>query len=316
MQIATTKKQIQDFFKQNLNETIAKTVGFVPTMGALHNGHLELIKKAKKENDLVVCSIFVNPTQFTNQEDLLKYPKQEKEDIQKLEEINCDLLFLPEVKEIYEDFELKNPGLIANQTLTPDQISQTEETFESEKNQTFYEKFLFNTLEGEFRKGHYEGVCQVVKKLFEIIKPTKAYFGKKDYQQQLIIQKMTSFYGLQIQIIPCQTVREKSGLALSSRNQRLSFEQKELSQNIFKSLKKLQIQALEIQSIQQIQAQIETQISFLNSIEDFKVEYLKMRNRRNLQQIQNLQDLKEAIFLIAVYVDKVRLIDNLEVDEG
>lgn len=305
MKVATTKIQLTDLLK---NHKVNQEIAFVPTMGALHFGHLELIKKAKSENDLVVSSIFVNPTQFSNPEDLLKYPRNTELDIQKLIEAKCDFLFLPNIEEIYSLEELE-----AKENVFP----QKKEVLN-----IFYDEFLFNTLEGEFRPGHYQGVCQVVKKLFEIVLPDQAYFGKKDYQQQLIIQKMVDFYNFPISIIPCQTIRQKEGLALSSRNQRLNLEQKKLAQNIFISLKNLQQKILKFVEEAKyfdsdfIEALIQEEINFLNNLPEFKVEYLKIRSQENLRPIKDLENLKKGIILIAVYVGQIRLIDNLEIIEN
>jgi len=177
-----------------------QTIGFVPTMGALHKGHLSLIKKAKKENDIVVVSIFINPTQFDNSEDLKKYPKTLDKDLELLKSVNCDYVFTPNVSEVYQD------DISAN---------------------SFDFGGIENEMEGKFRKGHFDGVGTIVKRLFEIVKPNKAYFGEKDFQQLQIIKKLTEIENLPIEIIGCKIFREKDGLAMSSRNTRLTKEQRE-----------------------------------------------------------------------------------------
>jgi pantoate--beta-alanine ligase len=293
MKIAKTKQEVINFLEKNID----KTIGFVPTMGALHKGHLELLIRAKQQNKLIVCSIFVNPTQFSNSNDLKNYPRQEKEDIEKLQKIDCDLLFLPEIKEIYTEKEL-------------------DFKIQKDEKSIFYDHFLFNTLEGEFRNGHYQGVCQIVKKLFEIIQPTKAYFGKKDYQQQLIISKMVQFYKLPIEIIPCETIREKEGLALSSRNSRLNLEQKNLSQNIYKTLFNLKSEIKKLPEnhnfLEDLDLIIKAKGDYLNTLKDFRVEYLEIRNKEDLRPIKSFDQLKKTVMLIAIYIQNVRLIDNLE----
>ncbi|MCD4665673.1 MAG: pantoate--beta-alanine ligase, partial [Bacteroidales bacterium] len=169
-------------------------IGFVPTMGALHEGHISLLKEAKADCDVVVCSIFVNPIQFNNNNDLEKYPREIESDIEKLNSVDCDVLFHPTVEEMYP---------------VPDET-------------IFDFGELDKVMEGQHRPGHFNGVAVVVKKLFEIVEPDKAYFGLKDYQQIVIIHKLTKDYNLPVEIIPCPTTREDSGLAMSSRNELLS----------------------------------------------------------------------------------------------
>ncbi|MBX7181937.1 MAG: pantoate--beta-alanine ligase, partial [Bacteroidia bacterium] len=192
MQVITTSQAMSDLMIRWKSE--GKSIGFVPTMGALHEGHISLVNKAKGENDRVVVSIFVNPNQFNNAVDLEKYPRTFDRDYSMLEKVGNDVLFFPSVGEIYPE---------------PD-------------TRTFHFGKLEQVMEGEFRPGHFNGVAQVVSRLFDIIKPDKAYFGEKDFQQLAIIQTMTRNLQLPITIVPCPTLRLANGLAMSSRNERLS----------------------------------------------------------------------------------------------
>lgn len=259
-----------------------KTIGFVPTMGALHEGHLSLIIKSIKENDITVTSIFVNPTQFNNSDDLKKYPRTLEADVQMLKKISNEvLIYAPDPKDIYG-------------------------------NNIVSEKFDFNGLdkvmEGAFRAGHFDGVGTVVKKLFEIVTPNKAYFGEKDFQQLLIIKQMTTQTKLPVEIIPCPIVRDKNGLALSSRNQRLSSQRQEEAAHIYKTLTKAQ-ELFKTQTSSQVEKWVKSQ--FENK-EGFDLEYFTIANESTLIPIDEKQPNQTYRFFIAVYVDGVRLIDNLQ----
>ncbi|MFB6306956.1 MAG: pantoate--beta-alanine ligase, partial [Flavobacteriales bacterium] len=188
-------EQLSNYIKDQREGNV---VGFVPTMGALHEGHLSLLRKAKKESDLLVASVFVNPEQFENKKDMEQYPKELEKDKEKLKELECDVMFAPSVKEIYPN----KPGLDMDFG------------------------HLERVMEGKYRPGHFKGVAEVVKRLFRIIQPNKAYFGKKDYQQLLIIKKMIDQLDFNIEVVGCPIIREKSGLALSSRNKRLNTEKR------------------------------------------------------------------------------------------
>lgn len=275
MQILKTQKEVDKFF--NLNK--AKSVGFVPTMGALHAGHLSLLQKAKTQNDLAICSIFINPTQFNDQHDFQKYPRTLERDLEMLKEIQIDAVFCPEVEEIYPD---------------------------SNSAKIDFEIPMMNILEGKFRPGHFLGVATVVKKLFEIVCPARAYFGKKDYQQVKIIQQMVGFYNLPVEIITCETLREKSGLAMSSRNARLSAEELEIAPKIYQVLYKLK---LNLNSDNFIDLLKESR----NELQkNFRVEYLELCDRENLGVVQEFDDGSKVI-LVAVWLGEIRLIDSLEV---
>ena len=269
---------------EELNELINSleytnsSVGFVPTMGALHEGHGSLITSAKKDNQLVICSIFVNPTQFNKAEDLEKYPRKEKEDIAILEELNCDFLFLPSTEEIYKNYEFGGIDL----------------------------KELETVMEGKFRPGHFQGVCQIVYRLFDLVKPTRAYFGLKDFQQLAVIKYMTTFFKLPIEIIACPTVREENGLALSSRNLRLSEIEKQDALIIFKTLDFIQKNLTQFETISELENK---------ALEVFKsgkltLEYLEIVDQNTLTLLDE-KNKSNLVACIAAYNNHIRLIDNM-----
>ncbi len=278
MLIFRTKKELSIFLEKEAN----KTIGFVPTMGALHEGHLSLIRKAKETYDICVASIFVNPTQFNNQKDLETYPRDEKQDIYLLEKEGCDCLFLPSVEEIYgKEFPPKekyNFGLIGE------------------------------VMEGEKRPGHFDGVAQVVKRLFLLVNPTGAFFGEKDYQQIAIILAMIKQEGLSLNIHPVPIIRELSGLAMSSRNQRLTEETKKSAPMIFKTLQEsLTMDKKHFTPIDISQWVTEK----LNSIPHLNVEYYTLVNAETMETISSWDDCAKIIGCIACYCGEVRLIDNI-----
>lgn len=273
-------KHIPDIkFILSLEKEKHRTIGFVPTMGALHQGHISLIQKAKQDNDLVVCSIFVNPIQFNNKEDLKKYPRDITKDIKLLEEIGCDYLFYPSENEMYP---------------SPD-------------NTIFDFGHLDKVMEGESRPGHFNGVAIVVKRLFEIIEPNKAYFGEKDFQQLLIIKKLTKICGFNIEIIPFSIIREKDGLAMSSRNIRLSKHGREVASNIFRVLSKAKTLKNELSVIEMREFVIKEIIKF----KEIEIEYFEISDAETLIPLENWHYSGWAIGCIAVNIDKIRLIDNV-----
>jgi pantoate--beta-alanine ligase len=255
-----------------------KSIGFVPTMGALHPGHLSLLEKARKENDVVICSIFVNPIQFNNIEDFKKYPNTVDADVEMLKGISCDVVFIPTVKEIYPE---------------PD-------------------KFLFNfddldkVMEGKFRQGHFLGVIRVIKRFFEIIEPDKAYFGEKDFQQYLIIKKFSRQYFPGIEIVPCPIVREADGLAMSSRNMRLSAEERKTASILSSLLNEVRIN-INRKPIPELKKWVKKEISKIKSIE---LEYFEISDIDTLQPIRKTNERKKYIACIAAYIGQIRLIDN------
>ncbi|MFA6922871.1 MAG: pantoate--beta-alanine ligase [Bacteroidales bacterium] len=257
-----------------------KTIGFVPTMGALHNGHISLINKAKKENNIVVSSIFINPTQFNDKSDFEKYPRTLETDKEILEKANCDIIFAPSKEEMYPE---------------PD-------------NSKFDFGNLDKVMEGNFRPGHFKGVAIIVKKLLKIIEPHRAYFGEKDYQQFLIIKKLTSILNLPIQIIGCPTIRESDGLAMSSRNTRLS--NKERADAVKVSQILLEIKQLKGKmSVDEMIFFVENEIK---KIPLLKLEYFEIADNTTLLPVKNWHNYEDTMAFIAFYAGKIRLIDNVK----
>lgn len=260
-----------------LAKSNGKIVGFVPTMGALHQGHMSLVKKAKESCDLVIVSVFVNPTQFNNSQDLLLYPRTPDADIQLLKENDCDIVFFPSAEEIYpSDYLAPNIPLGS----------------------------LEQVMEGEFRPGHFQGVVQVVSRLFEIIKPHKAFFGSKDFQQVAVIKFMVSYLQLPIEIITCETTRSEQGLALSSRNKRLSETQLSEALHIFNTMQ-------EARKLSAENTPLDTQkkaIEFFNR-GTLKLEYLQIVNPTSLEELTT-EWVAGATICIACFCGEVRLIDN------
>jgi len=254
------------------------TVGFVPTMGALHQGHLSLIDIARASCDTVVCSIFVNPTQFNDPKDLEKYPRPVEADIEKLKTEGCDVLFLPSTDEMYA----------ANETWHIDL------------------GYLENILEGEFRPGHYQGVTQIVKKLFDVVTPDKAFFGQKDYQQVMVINKMVEIFKMPVEIIMCPILREADGLAMSSRNIHLSATERKQSLALSQSL----LDAKRNFTMSTLEALEQHSAAFLENKEGIKLEYFKICNANTLLPAKS-KDEDGLVALVAAKVGATRLIDNI-----
>ena len=277
MQVFKTVKELQKYLSLI---DVKKSVGFVPTMGALHQGHLSIVKRAKEENDLVVVSVFVNPTQFDKTEDLKTYPRTLENDLKLLKELHCDLVFIPEVKDIY-----------------PKNIKSTNFDFDG----------LDTVMEGAFRTGHFDGVGTVVKRLFEIVNPTRAYFGEKDFQQLQIIKKMVEKNKIPVQIVPCEIYRENDGLAMSSRNSRLSNEQREeapLIQQTLLNVKKI----FPERDIKYIKKMVE---DIFRSNDILELEYFEIANTSTLLSANTKLPNTNYRAFIAVFAGKVRLIDNI-----
>lgn len=285
MQIVSTKKELQTLVQAC--KASRKTIGLVPTMGALHQGHASLVKRAVADNDICVVSVFVNPTQFNNKEDLAKYPRNIERDAELLSSIGADYVFAP----------------------TPEEMYSTEEM-----NTTFAFDFagLDQVMEGKMRPGHFNGVVQVVSRLFYLVQPDKAYFGEKDFQQLAIIHHMverSSMAGTfgNLQIIDCPIVREESGLALSSRNERLSAEEKEtalaISKTLFESLKWAKIEGATVSKVRQ------RVIDAINAVPGLEVEYYEIVDQTTLLPTDTFE---HAIGCVTVYCGPVRLIDNIK----
>lgn len=279
MKIFNKKLDLQQFLAPFYLEK--KAVGLVPTMGALHEGHLSLIQKALSENDIVVVSIFVNPTQFNNAEDLEKYPRNLSGDIKTIERLSQEaVIFAPEISEMYES--------------TPKAIS-------------FDFGGLDKVMEGKFREGHFQGVATIVEKLFELVKPTRAYFGEKDYQQILIIKSMLEQRKLPVTLVPCPIIREESGLAMSSRNERLSPEGRKQAAFIYSVLQEAQ-KLFTTASVAEVEAFVKEQFS---QKEGFDLEYFTITKADTLEEVKEKKSSESYRAFITVYVEGVRLIDNI-----
>ncbi len=257
------------------------TIGFVPTMGALHAGHLSLIAASKKENDITVCSIYVNPTQFNDKGDFEKYPRILTNDRALLEELQCDVLFAPESTEMYPENEAKKESLDLGA--------------------------LGEVMEGQFRPGHFNGVMTIVEKLFRAIHPNKAYFGLKDYQQLAVVRIMNDQLDMGIEVIGCPTVREDDGLALSSRNMLLSSEQRAEAPAIFQSLQKgkEQLDQMGVKEFKEVVARK------IDEFSNLKVEYVEVSDSYSLQPLDTWANAESAVCCVAVHAGDVRLIDNI-----
>lgn len=275
----TSAEMLHSFLLQK--KSMGITVGFVPTMGALHSGHISLIKSAMKNNDLVVCSIFVNPKQFNNPVDLEKYPRTIEADLLLLAEVGCHVVFTPSVEEIYP----------------------------SEIHKVYDFGSLGEVLEGEHRPGHFNGMAIVVKRLFDIVIPDVAYFGEKDYQQLLIVKKLVELEGISVNIVGCPISRENSGLALSSRNKLLTHQQASDAAVIYKQLNLISKNYTQANSSELVSKSIH----LINSLPQFEVEYLDVVNRKTLLTPQETDKLGDLHIFIAVKVGSVRLIDNLPI---
>lgn len=271
----TTKNQLQQYLSQA--RAGAKTIGLVPTMGALHQGHLSLIQLAQQQCDVVVCSIFVNPTQFNDPRDLEKYPRPIQEDIKKLENIGCDILFEPTVNEIYDEHEQWHLNIGP----------------------------LEGLLEGKFRPGHYQGVTQVVTKFFTIVKPDVAFLGQKDYQQFLIIKRMVKLLSLPVNLQMCPIVREADGLAMSSRNIHLSAIDRRHALILSKTLNQVK-QNFDISKLNQLKQEAENAIKNEPNVE---LSYFEIADGDTLLPAD--ENSKTIVALVAAKVGDTRLIDNM-----
>lgn len=271
--ISELKSLISGYKQEN------KTVGLVPTMGALHAGHKSLVDRARKENDIVVVSVFVNPTQFNNKQDLATYSRTEERDCALLEAAGCDVVFMPAVEEVYPE---------------PD-------------NRQFDLGAVAEVMEGAHRPGHFNGVAQIVSKLFGFVEPDRAYFGEKDFQQIAVIRKMVQLEGFKLQIVACPIKREDDGLALSSRNVRLTAEQRQLAPNIYRVLK-------ESCNFAKSHTVAETEkfvVDSLNALPQMEVEYYSIVDALTMQPVSDWADADSITGCITVYCGEVRLIDNI-----
>jgi pantoate--beta-alanine ligase len=278
MKIIKTTKELQTEIE--LIKKAGKTIGFVPTMGALHDGHKALVVRSIEENDFSVVSIFVNPTQFNNASDLEKYPRNLDSDAQMLDSVGCNLIFTPTTDEVYDVDDIRN-------------------RFD------FDFGGLDTVMEGKFRPGHFNGVVQIVSKLFQLVQPNKAYFGEKDFQQLAIIHRMVEVLGFDVEIIDCPIVRQIDGLALSSRNERLTSEQRKNAAEISKVLFKSRNFVAQL-SVQELTNWVINQI---NTVAGLEVEYFEIVDVVTLQTANSWD--KPNVGCIAVFCGEVRLIDNI-----
>ncbi len=270
---------IQRFVEEKHN--LGLKVGFVPTMGALHEGHISLINRAKKENDIVVCSVFVNPIQFNNPADLEKYPRTPEKDITKLEQAGCDAVFMPTAEEMY-----------------PNKVEDHYDFGDIE-----------HVMEGACRPGHFNGVAIVVRKLFEIVNPNKAYFGEKDFQQLAIIKKMVRDLNMNLEIVPCPIVRENDGLAMSSRNVRLNEAERAIAPKIFATLNN----AISKKDAMSPSEMKKYTLDKYAEIKEFDVEYVEITDEINLKSLENWNECDHARIFVALQLGPVRLIDNVRI---
>ena len=260
-----------------------KKVGLVPTMGALHAGHASLVKRCVEENDVAVVSVLVNPTQFNDKNDLIKYPRTLDADCELLESVGASFVFAPSVEEMYPE---------------PD-------------TRVFSFSPLDTVMEGKFRPGHFNGVAQIVSKLFDAVRPDRAYFGEKDFQQLAIIRKMVKQLHYNLEIVGCPIVREEDGLALSSRNARLSTVEREIALNISKTLYKSRTFAVD-HSVEETLQFVESEIG---KVQGLQLEYFEIVDGNTLQSIANWDDTTYAVGCITVFCGEVRLIDNIKYKE-
>lgn len=281
MDIVKTRKELDAWLAPRREQ--GKRIGLVPTMGALHAGHLSLLEYAKPLVDVVVCSIFVNPTQFNDPEDLAKYPRPIERDIKMLRQAKCDLLFMPEAGEMYPEGD-------------PDwhlDLGQLDEI-----------------LEAEHRPGHFQGVTQIVYKLFDAAKPDIACFGQKDFQQCMVIQHMVQALGLSVKLAICPTVREHDGLALSSRNVRLSDAGRKQALALVDTLQEAKARSRSMPLAQVV----DEAIAKLDGSEGVRLEYFEVRDAVTLGEIHEVEAGQSAVALVAAWVEGVRLIDNMLLD--
>lgn len=281
MKVIQTIKELRTELKQFREE--GKLIGFVPTMGALHEGHASLVRRAVAENDVVVVSVFVNPTQFNDSNDLVKYPRTLEADCRLLEKEGATLVFAPSVEEMYPEPDTRR----------------------------FHYAPLDTVMEGKYRPGHFNGVCQIVSKLFLIVEPHYAYFGEKDFQQLAIIREMVARLDMPVRIVGCPIVREEDGLALSSRNARLSTEDRThalaISRTLFDSLT-----YSKTHTVAETQTFVEKAIA---ESEGLELEYFELVDGNTLQKISSWDETDYAVGCITVYCGEVRLIDNIKYKE-
>ena len=277
MIIIRTVRELQAAMQQHRGQ--GQSIGLVPTMGALHQGHLSLMNRAREDNDIVVASVFVNPTQFNNPDDLRTYPRTEEADCQAMESVGVDYAFIPTVEEIYPepDTRVFDLGPVAE------------------------------VMEGAMRPGHFNGVAQIVSKLFAWTLPTRAYFGEKDYQQIAVIRKMAELEGFDFDIVACPILRHEDGLAMSSRNVRLSPEQR----GIAPMIRKVLLDSLELKETMTVSEVKQFVVEKIDSVNGLTTEYYEIVDSKTMQPIAAWTDAETAVGCVTVYCGEVRLIDNI-----
>lgn len=279
MKIIRTLYDMTDFRTRQRDR--GATVGFVPTMGALHEGHMSLVEKAVKENEVTVVSLFVNPIQFNNPDDFEKYPRTEEEDFKQLAAAGVDAVFAPTAEEIYPDKE--------------------------DKGKEYALGNVAEVMEGKYRPGHFQGVARVLDILFRLVDPHRAYFGEKDFQQIAVVRNLIKSEGLKVEIIACPIKRAPDGLALSSRNSRLDKEQRRLAPEIYEALK----YSVEYSKQHSVRATHDTVVERIDAVPGMKVEYFEIVDARTLEPIEEWEESNWIVGCITVYCGDVRLIDNI-----
>lgn len=259
--------------------SLGREIGLVPTMGALHEGHIRLVERCVEENPVCVVSVYVNPTQFNDPNDLLSYPRTPEQDAEMLRKAGCKYVFMPSNEEMYPETDTRK----------------------------FHFGPLESVMEGRFRPGHFNGVAQIVSKLFDAVRPNRAYFGEKDFQQLAIIRQMTKDLNYPIEIVPCPIVREKDGLAMSSRNRRLSSEEREKAPRIAELLAK----SITFASAKSIRETVSFVTEGLASDSVFRLDYFEIVDGNTLQPVENWEDSEFIVGCVAVFCGPVRLIDNI-----
>ena len=280
MEIIKTKIDIRKVL--NSHKLKGRSIGFVPTMGALHAGHVSLVKKSNEINDITICSVFVNPTQFNKSNDFENYPSTIESDVQLLEDANCDILFLPSKEEMYS----------------------------GGKEESFDYGNLGNVMEGAHRPGHFNGVALVISKFFNILNPNSAFFGQKDYQQLAIIKQLVIDKSFNVKVYSCSTFREKSGLAMSSRNNRLNKAELIEASIIYKSLQLAKKHIL----INTPKDSLLKEVDSLYNKSNLELEYIEIADPITLQSIKDFRNHKQLVICVAAFLGDVRLIDNIVVD--
>lgn len=281
MIILRTVNEVREFVARQKGRKAS--IGLVPTMGALHAGHLSLVEQAVKENEVVVASVFVNPTQFNNPDDLATYPRKEEDDFRLLAEAGVEAVFAPSVEEIY-------PGGPSAQSPHEFQLGRAAEV-----------------MEGKFRPGHFQGVAQIVSLLFRIVTPDRAYFGEKDFQQIAVIRNMVESEKIDVDIVSCPIKRADDGLALSSRNALLTPEQRKIAPEIHSALE----DSLSYSMSHSVRATHDTVVERIDAIPEMKVEYFEIVDGRTLEPVEEWEESPWVVGCITVYCGKVRLIDNI-----